>query len=225
MKPLSICFFLFSGGGLIENIPRVLPPGVGVSVDANSWIMPAVFGWIFGQGNVRTQEMARTFNCGIGAVLIVEKDAAAAVMEHLKACEEQAWIIGKVIRHAESSERVVICNLEDALCLSASKADIKLEDSTHRSVNGPVKRAKLSNGVTEEQQKPQGMKVGVLISGSGTNLQALIDQSLRQDSSAKIVLVISNVPDVQGLKRAEAAGIPTKVSLALYKHSLLVGFP
>ena len=63
------------------------------------------------------------------------------------------------------------------------------------------------------------MKVGVLISGSGTNLQALIDQSLRQDSSAKIVLVISNIPGVQGLKRAEAAGIPTKVSLFLVKES------
>ena len=191
----------------------MLPPGVGVSVDANSWIMPPVFGWIFGQGNVPTQEMARTFNCGIGAVLIVEKDAAAAVMEHLKASEEQAWIIGKVVQHVESGERVVISNLEEALRQSASKADIKFEDVANRSVNGPVKRAKLSNGLTEEQQNSQGMKVGVLISGSGTNLQALIDQSLRQDSSAKIVLVISNVPDVQGLKRAEAAGIPTKVSL------------
>ena len=64
-----------------------------------------------------------------------------------------------------------------------------------------------------QQHKDKKMKVGVLISGSGTNLQALIDQSLRQDSSAKIVLVISNVPGVQGLSRAEAAGIPTKVSV------------
>ncbi|KAL9968520.1 hypothetical protein ACROYT_G020627 [Oculina patagonica] len=203
-------FAHITGGGLTENIPRVLPTGVGVSLDASSWAMPPVFGWIFGQGNVPTQEMARTFNCGIGAVLIVAKDIAASVMEHFKATEEQAWVIGKVTESTENDIRVVVRNLEEILCKSAAKADIKQQDSTTRAVNGPVKRPKLSNGQTE-QHKGQEMKVGVLISGSGTNLQALIDHSLRQDSSAKIVLVISNVPGVQGLTRAEMAGIPTKV--------------
>ena len=195
----------------MENIPRVLPDGVGVSLDASLWIMPPVFGWIFGQGNVPTQEMARTFNCGIGGVLIVAKDIAASVMEHFKTSEEQAWIIGKVTEcTTENSSRVVVRNLEDELCKSAAKVEIKHQDSANR-VNGPVKRPKLSNGQTDQQHKDKEMKVGVLISGSGTNLQALIDQSLRQDSSAKIVLVISNVPGVQGLSRAETAGIPTKV--------------
>lgn len=211
-----IVLYFFSGGGLTENIPRVLPPGVGVSLDASSWTMPSVFGWIFGQGNVPTQEMARTFNCGIGAVLIIAKDIAASVMEHFKATEEQAWVIGKVTESTENGIRVVVKNLEDVLCDSAAKADIKRQDSATRAVNGPVKRPKLSNVQTEQQQhKGQEMKVGVLISGSGTNLQALIDHSLRQDSSAKIVLVISNVPGVQGLTRAEMAGIPTKVSVCL----------
>ena len=182
-----------------------------MSLDASSWTMPPVFGWIFGQGNVPTQEMSRTFNCGIGAVLIVGKDLASSVMEHLKASEEQAWIIGSVIQCTKNGERVAVSNLEGVLCESAAKADIKVQDA-NRTVNDPVKRPKLSNGPTEQLKKNQEMKVGVLISGSGTNLQALIDQSLRQDSSAKIVLVISNVPGVQGLKRAEAAGIPTKVS-------------
>ena len=196
----------------MENIPRVLPDGVGVSLDASLWIMPPVFGWIFGQGNVPTQEMARTFNCGIGGVLIVAKDIAASVMEHFKTSEEQAWIIGKVTECTTgNSSRVVVRNLEDELCKSAAKVEIKHQDSANR-VNGPVKRPKLSNGQTDQQHKDKEMKVGVLISGSGTNLQALIDQSLRQDSSAKIVLVISNVPGVQGLSRAETAGIPTKVS-------------
>lgn len=220
-------YFFLKGGGLIENIPRVLPGGVGVSLDASLWIMPPVFGWISGQGNVPTHEMARTFNCGIGAVLIVAKDIAAPVMEHFKTSEEQAWIIGKVTEcTTEDSSRVVVRNLEDVLCKSAAKAEIKHEDSANR-VNGPVKRPKLSNEQTGQQHKDKEMKVGVLISGSGTNLQALIDQSLRQDSSAKIVLVISNVPGVQGLSRAETAGIPTKVSVLrglfstlLYTYSL-----
>ena len=220
-------YFFLKGGGLIENIPRVLPGGVGVSLDASLWIMPPVFGWISGQGNVPTHEMARTFNCGIGAVLIVAKDIAAPVMEHFKTSEEQAWIIGKVTEcTTEDSSRVVVRNLEDVFCKSAAKAEIKHKDSANR-VNGPVKRPKLSNEQTGQQHKDKEMKVGVLISGSGTNLQALIDQSLRQDSSAKIVLVISNVPGVQGLSRAETAGIPTKVSVLrglfstlLYTYSL-----
>ncbi|XP_020622899.1 trifunctional purine biosynthetic protein adenosine-3-like [Orbicella faveolata] len=204
-------FAHITGGGLIENIPRVLPDGMGVSLDASLWIMPPVFGWIFGQGNVSTHEMARTFNCGIGAVLIVAKDIAASVMEHFKTSEEQAWIIGKVTEcTTENSSRVVVGNLEDVLCKSAAKAEIKHQVNANR-VNGPAKRPKLSNGQMDQQPKDKEMKVGVLISGSGTNLQALIDQSLRQDSSAKIVLVISNVPGVQGLSRAEKAGIPTKV--------------
>ena len=219
-------YFFLKGGGLIENIPRVLPGGVGVSLDASLWIMPPVFGWISGQGNVPTHEMARTFNCGIGAVLIVAKDIAASVMDHFKTSEEQAWIIGKVAECTTEDSRVVVRNLEDALCKSAAKAEIKHKDSANR-VNGPVKRPKLSNEQTGQQRKDKEMKVGVLISGSGTNLQALIDQSLRQDSSAKIVLVISNVPGVQGLSRAETAGIPTKVSVLrglfstlLYTYSL-----
>ena len=74
-------------------------------------------------------------------------------------------------------------------------------------ITGAAKKLKLSNGKDGDRR----MKVGVLISGSGTNLQALIDRSLRHDCHAQIVLVISNVPGVQGLKRAENAGIPTKV--------------
>ena len=164
-----------------------------------------MFGWIFGQGNVPTQEMARTFNCGIGAVLIVGQDTAPSVMEHFKASAEKAWIIGKVTKYSEDADRVIVNNLENVLRESAAKADIKFQD-----VNGSVKRPKLSSG---EKQKKK-MKVGVLISGSGTNLQALIDHSLQQGSSAEIALVISNVPGVQGLTRAESAGIPTKVSVS-----------
>ncbi|XP_068755360.1 trifunctional purine biosynthetic protein adenosine-3-like [Montipora capricornis] len=204
-------FAHITGGGLIENIPRVLPSGVGVTVDASTWTMPHVFGWIFGQGNVAVQEMAKTFNCGIGAVVIVEKDVSSSVLHHLHEQEEQAWIIGKVTRCVDNSKRVIINSLEKVLCESASKSDIKSRHVVSGVVDGPVKRAKLSNGLTEGEENAQEMKVGVLISGSGTNLQALIDQSLRQDSCAKIVLVVSNVPGVQGLKRAEAAGIPTKV--------------
>ena len=85
--------------------------------------------------------------------------------------------------------------------------------------SGATKKLKLSNG----KDGHNTMKVGVLISGSGTNLQALIDQSLRHNSHAQIVLVISNVPGVQGLKRAENVDIPTKVRDSVtHLHSFLI---
>ncbi|XP_020908916.1 trifunctional purine biosynthetic protein adenosine-3, partial [Exaiptasia diaphana] len=68
------------------------------------------------------------------------------------------------------------------------------------------KKLKVSNGDIKNKKR-----IGVLISGSGTNLQALIDRSLRHDSSSDIVLVVSNKPGVKGLERAQNVGIPTKV--------------
>ncbi|KAK2570668.1 Trifunctional purine biosynthetic protein adenosine-3 [Acropora cervicornis] len=204
-------FAHITGGGLLENIPRVLPPGVGVMLDATTWNLPMVFGWIFGQGNVATQEMARTFNCGIGAVLIVEKGVASSVLDHLKGFEQQAWIIGQVTKCIDDSRPVTVNHLQEVLSECARKSDIKGQQVDKVFANGLAKRAKICNGQIEEQENSHEMKVGVLISGSGTNLQALIDRSLQQDSCANIVLVISNVPGVQGLKRAEAAGISTRV--------------
>lgn len=183
-----------------------------MTIDATTWNMPMVFGWIFGQGNVATQEMARTFNCGIGAVLIVEEGVASSVLDHLKGFEQQAWIIGQVTKCIDDSRPVTVNHLQEVLSECARKSDIKGQQVEKVFANGLAKRAKICSGQTEEPENRHEMKVGVLISGSGTNLQALIDRSLQQDSCADIVLVISNVPGVQGLKRAEAAGISTKVS-------------
>ncbi len=63
-----------TGGGLIENIPRVLPSGTAVEIDTKAWSLPPVFAWLMRQGSVATIEMARTFNCGIGMVVIVSPD-------------------------------------------------------------------------------------------------------------------------------------------------------
>lgn len=84
-----------TGGGLLENIPRVLPEHIGVELDRNSWQMPEVFQWLQKLGNIEQQEMYRTFNSGIGMVLVVEHAKAAAVMAELKTIGEPAHIIGK----------------------------------------------------------------------------------------------------------------------------------
>ena len=85
-----------TGGGLIENVPRVLPDGIAAVVDLSSWTAPAVFGWLAHAGRLDTAELLRTFNAGIGLVLIVAKAQADAVMAHLRAQGETARIIGEL---------------------------------------------------------------------------------------------------------------------------------
>ena len=83
-----------TGGGFIDNIPRVLPENVGVSLDLAQIPVPPVFKWLAKHGGVSEHEMLRTFNCGIGMVLIVDPDKAPAVLAQLAAQGEPACLIG-----------------------------------------------------------------------------------------------------------------------------------
>jgi len=85
-----------TGGGLLENIPRVLPEGCSASIDAQSWLLPPVFQWLQAGGNVETTEMHRTFNCGVGMVVIVAPAKADAAMQLLKEQQVDSWIIGEI---------------------------------------------------------------------------------------------------------------------------------
>jgi len=94
-----------TGGGLTENIPRVLPQGLGASLEQSSWPRPAVFDWLAESG-VAEPEMHRTFNCGIGMTAIVAQDLADATLARLAEAGERAWIIGEIIEHQDG--RVLI---------------------------------------------------------------------------------------------------------------------
>ena len=94
-----------TGGGLVENIPRVLPNGLGVRLDSSSWPSLPVFDWLRGVG-VDEAEMLRTFNCGIGLSVIVAPQVADAALEILKDCGERAWAIGEVVRDKDHTVRV-----------------------------------------------------------------------------------------------------------------------
>ncbi len=85
-----------TGGGLLENIPRVLPEGLGVELDPAAWPAPAVFGWLAASGGIAPEEMARTFNCGIGMAVIVAPDQADAVHDTLSDTGETVYRIGHV---------------------------------------------------------------------------------------------------------------------------------
>ena len=107
-------FAHITGGGLIENIPRVLPDGLGVTLDASTWPMLPVFAWLAREGGVPPAEMARTFNCGIGMVAIVAAENESQIGDALEAAGETVWRIGRVTR-ASGEERSVVTGLDAAL--------------------------------------------------------------------------------------------------------------
>jgi len=83
-----------TGGGFIENIPRIMPKGLVAEIDGASWRMPEVFHWLMQQGRIDDIEMGRTFNCGIGMVVVVPPEKVDAVVQSLKASGEDVAIIG-----------------------------------------------------------------------------------------------------------------------------------
>jgi phosphoribosylformylglycinamidine cyclo-ligase len=105
-------FAHITGGGLLENIPRVLPNGLGVELDGTAWNAPAVFAWLQDQGGVSDEEMARTFNCGIGMVAIVPAVRLDSVIDGLTASGETATRIGTVV--ADTANAVQLTNLQAA---------------------------------------------------------------------------------------------------------------
>ncbi|XP_046887206.1 trifunctional purine biosynthetic protein adenosine-3 isoform X2 [Hypomesus transpacificus] len=187
-----------TGGGLLENIPRVLPQGLAVDLDASRWNIPPVFSWLHKEGGLSQEEMGRTFNCGLGAVLVVSPPDAQRVLRQLQA-QEEAWIVGSLSHKQPGAETVVVRNLAPSLRVPRAQpcGDLggRQDGAAHGDSGAPRRRT----------------RVGVLISGTGTNLQALMELAKRPSSSAEIVVVISNRPGVLGLKRASLAAIQTRV--------------
>jgi len=85
-----------TGGGLTENLPRVMPVNTRAQIDVNSWELPAVFRWLQQQGNIADLEMYRTFNCGIGMVLVVSAEDANTAIEMLNQSGETAFKLGEI---------------------------------------------------------------------------------------------------------------------------------
>jgi phosphoribosylformylglycinamidine cyclo-ligase len=103
-----------TGGGLVENIPRVIPPGLTVRLKASAWQAPAVFNWLRLTGNIADREMARTFNCGIGLVVIVAAEHAAEATRVLTEAGETVFRIGEVAGGAAGAEPFVEIDFQGA---------------------------------------------------------------------------------------------------------------
>lgn len=189
-----------TGGGLVENIPRILPKGYEVQIDATKWTVPSVFGWLAAAGGISAPELLKTFNCGIGAIIIVGASDAESVLE-LITCETLHTVGTVEIQTGEGASQVRVKNFV--------------------SVMERVMRPYVSSAMRVHTHNRK--RVAVLISGDGSNLQSLIDATSdpTKATGAQIVLVISNKPGVHGLIRAQNADIPTKViPHAAYKSRL-----
>jgi phosphoribosylformylglycinamidine cyclo-ligase len=96
-----------TGGGLLENIPRVLPAGTRAAIKRDSWQLPAVFEWLQKAGNINDTEMYRTFNCGIGMVVITSAAQAEAAIAAFNQAGENAWLLGHVETTPGASDVVI----------------------------------------------------------------------------------------------------------------------
>lgn len=95
-----------TGGGLLENLPRVLPEHLTAHIDPLSWQRPAVFDWLQQQGNVEDREMYRVLNCGIGMVMVVPADKADQMRAHLQGQGESVFRIGRIAARQGDEEQV-----------------------------------------------------------------------------------------------------------------------
>ncbi len=107
-----------TGGGLLENIPRILPDNLSAEIDVGTWELPGVFSWLQNSGNIAPNEMARTFNCGIGMVLIVSADKADEIKSVLEKEGETVFTVGHIIKRnngdAKGDKGTVLVGVEKA---------------------------------------------------------------------------------------------------------------
>jgi phosphoribosylformylglycinamidine cyclo-ligase len=101
-----------TGGGLVDNVPRVLPDNLQADIDGTNWKLPAVFGWLMKTGGVPRDDLIRTFNCGIGMVVVVAPDAEARVTQTFKENGETVHRIGSIVKRADGAEGCVVRNTD-----------------------------------------------------------------------------------------------------------------
>jgi phosphoribosylformylglycinamidine cyclo-ligase len=97
-----------TGGGIVDNLPRVLSDGLTAHIDGASWPRPPLFAWLQEQGNVAEAEMLRVFNCGIGMIIVVAPEHAEATADMLRAAGETVWRIGSIAARAAGEEQTVV---------------------------------------------------------------------------------------------------------------------
>ncbi|KAM3836261.1 trifunctional purine biosynthetic protein adenosine-3-like [Vipera latastei] len=188
-------FIHIADGGLSGAFSQILPERFSVVLNTCEWKIPSIFSWLQEEGNLSEEEMVQIFNCGIGAVLVVQTEAAKQVLKDVQK-HEDAWVIGKVVHRTAGYPQVEIKNLSEVLLKNKWPflKDVSNADNQPQIIHGRHK-----------------VKVAVLISGSDTSLSALLSYAKEPASCSQVVLVIANRSGVEELRNATLAGIPTRV--------------
>ncbi len=97
-----------TGGGIVENVPRMLPAGLAARIERAAWRLPPLFEWLREQGGIEDAELYRVFNCGIGMAAVVAPANAARAVKALTAAGETAWRIGRIERRRKNGPQVTI---------------------------------------------------------------------------------------------------------------------
>jgi len=107
-------FAHITGGGLVENVPRVLPPDLAAAFDARAWPFPPVFRWLMATGGVADAEIARVFNCGLGMIAVVAPDDAVGIAAMLAAAGEQVHRVGRIVARPAGAPACAVDGMESA---------------------------------------------------------------------------------------------------------------
>ena len=97
-----------TGGGIVENVPRMLPARLAARIERKTWALPPLFRWLRSQGNIADAELYRVFNCGVGMAIVVSAADAPRAMKILKAAGETAWRMGRIVRRGKNGPQVVM---------------------------------------------------------------------------------------------------------------------
>ena len=97
-----------TGGGLVDNVPRILSDRLAARIERAAWPMPPLFRWLKNEGNVTDEELYRVFNCGVGMVVVGRETDATPSLKMLKTAGETAWRIGKIVRRPKNGPQVVM---------------------------------------------------------------------------------------------------------------------
>jgi len=103
-----------TGGGLVENIPRVIPAGVSVELDASAWVLPPVFRWLAETAGLSRSELARVFNCGLGMIAVVDPSRVEAISRVFTDTGETVYRVGRVVARPADGAGTLLINTETA---------------------------------------------------------------------------------------------------------------
>jgi phosphoribosylamine--glycine ligase/phosphoribosylglycinamide formyltransferase/phosphoribosylformylglycinamidine cyclo-ligase len=187
-----------TSGGLMKSIPRVLPDGLCAELDADSWEFPPVFRWLGAHGKISTQELATTFNCGIGMVLVVAAGSVDDVMRTLKEHDEDAVKIGQLKPRMSDGHAVVIESAESSW-LMLPELGVSLP------FPGVLSSLQDSDGI-------QKKKIVVLVGTAGVSpIQSLVKATTQPGFPAEVIAVLSANANSAALGRYGTEGFATRV--------------